>query len=199
MENINWEDYKIDISDEEFKKKREKYRKLMKDFNICKKYFRSIKPYVYCEICNEILEDIEINKEEIRNGLHTGLFVFKYFHTNPLADPEDPEDLSGKEHTTQIYIDNKYNVTGVRCYFGRELSKDEMGEGAMIPIIIKEAPPMAVAMGMLTQDEFNIMKMCDGNNTLQDVAELTSKTLKQLDKLMKGLKSKGLINLIQRS
>ncbi|SRR6056297_1922423 len=189
----------VDISDEEYRKLREKKRQVMKNFNICKKYFKSIKPYVYCDICDTVLEDIEIDKEDIRNGLQTGLYIYKYTHTNPDHDPDDPEDLSHKEHTAQIYIDANYDVRGVRCFFGTELSTKEISEGAKIPIVVKEIPPMSVHLGMLSPAEYKLLQTCDGNNTLSDVAEIMEEPIENVENMIKKLRDKGLVNLILRA
>ena len=107
-------------------------------------------------------------------------------------DPEDPEDLSHKEHTTQIYIDANYDVRGARCFFGTELSSKEVDKGAKIPIVVKEIPPMSVHLGMLSPAEYKLLQTCDGNNTLADVAEI-------IEKMIIKLRVKVLVNLILRA
>ena len=189
----------VERTDEEYRQMRKEKQKLMKDFNICKKYFTSIKPFIYCDICNEILEDIEINKEDIRNGLQTGLYIYKHTHTNPLHDEDDPEDLSDQSHTSMVYIDAKYNVRGVRTFFGTELSSEEMEKGSKIPIVVKEIPPMSVHLGMLSPEEYKILQTCDGNNTLEDVADIAGLSIEKLQGMMNKLRDKGLINIINRS
>jgi winged helix-turn-helix len=188
----------VSQTDEEYLEKRKRYRLMMKDFNITKKYFKSIFGYIFCEICSEII-DVEIDKEKIRNGLQTGLYIYKHIHTNPLHDEDEPEDLSNQEHTCMIYIDAKYEVRGVRTFFGQEISSEELEKGSKIPIVVKEIPPMSVHLGMLSPEEYKILQTCDGNNTLKDVAEIAGLPVENLEKMMNKLREKGLINIIRRS
>ena len=190
--------YYVDPTDEEYVARRKKYRLMMKDFNITKKYFKSIHAYAFCDICNEIV-DVEIDKDAIRNGLQTGLFIYKHTHTNPLHDEDEPDDLSNKEHTSMIYIDAKYDVRGVRTFFGLEISSEELDKGAKIPIVVKEIPPMSVHLGMLSPEEYKILQTCDGNNTMVDVADIAGLEVERLEKMMEKLREKGLINIIRRS
>jgi hypothetical protein len=184
--------------EEDYMVKRKYYRKMMKTFNITKKYFKSIYAYVWCEICNTIV-GAQIDKEAIRNGLQTGLYIFKYTHSNTSKDPEDSEDTSDREHSVMIYIDAKYDVRGVRTFFGKSISSEELEKGAKIPIVVKEIPPMSVHLGMLSPEEFKILQVCDGNNDLNDVSEISGLPVDRLEKMMNKLREKGLINIIRRA
>lgn len=188
----------IDDVEIDYKDLRKYYREKMKVFNITKKYFKSIYAYVWCEICNDIIP-VEINKEDIRNGLQTGLFIHKHTHINKNKDPEETEDKSDTEHTVMIYIDAKYDVRGVRTFFGRQISSEELDKGARIPIVVKEIPAMSVHLGMLSPEEYKILLMCDGNATLEDVAEISGFPIDRLEKMMVKLKEKGLIYIIRRT
>lgn len=189
----------IEPSDEEYRAKRKEYRELMKDFNVTKKYFQSIQAYVYCEICNEILENIKIDKQLIRGKLKTGLYIHKFIHNNPNYDPDDPEDLSDREHTVLIYIDSKYNVRGVRTFFGSEISSEELDRGAQIPIVVKEVPHQSVELGIISNKEFTILQTCDGVNILEDVADIANVSIEEMEKIIKSLRKKGLINIITKA
>ncbi len=169
----------------------------MKNFNITTKYFKDICAYFWCEICQEILS-VSIPRNTIEEGLETGLYIHSYYHTNPLYDSEDPEDRSNNPHTSLIYIDKNHDVRGVRSFYGREMSSDEIKKGSRIPIVIKEIPKMVLQLGMLNQEEFNILKLCDGNNSIENVAELEKIKLDELEKIILKLKKKGLINIITR-
>jgi len=170
---------------------------IMKNFNITMKYFKEIYAYIWCDICQELLS-IPIDRNTIEAGLDTGLYINSYYHTNPLYDPEDPEDYSNNPHTSLIYIDKNHDVRGVRSFYGREMSSDEIKKGSRIPIVIKEIPKMVLQLGMLTQEEFNILKLCDGNNSVENVAEIEKINIDALEKIILKLKKKGLINIITR-
>ncbi|MHA1821095.1 MAG: hypothetical protein ACTSU2_15905 [Promethearchaeota archaeon] len=162
------------------------------------KYFKSIRAYVYCEICKEVIY-LEIDKEKIRNGLQTGLYIHKYKHRNEHADVEDPEDKSWEEHTLAVYIDSNYEVRGIKAYFGDSpLTDDVITAGTRIPVTVKDIPPMSVHLGMLSPDEYRILQLCDGNNTLEDVAKISGTSMEELENMMAKLKDKGLVKIIIR-
>ena len=168
----------------------------MKNFNITTKYFKDINAFFWCEICQEIMS-VSIDRNVIEEGLDTGLYMHSYYHTNPLYDPEDPDDKSNIPHTSLIYIDKNHDVRGVRSFFGTEMSSDEIKKGSRIPIVIKEIPKMVLQLGMLTQEEFNILKLCDGNNSIENVAEIEK--VADIEKIILKLHKKGLINIITRA
>ena len=170
----------------------------MKNFNITKKYFKDIYAFFWCDICQEILS-VPIDRNIIEEKLDTGLYIHSYYHTNPLYDPEDPEDHSNKPHTSLIYIDNNHEVRGVRSFFGTEMSSDEMKKGSRIPIVIKEISMMVLQLGMVSQKEFNILKLCDGNNSIENVAEIEKLKPDEIEKIIIKLRKKGLINVITRA
>jgi hypothetical protein len=186
-----------ELTKEEYLIQRKFYRKTMKDFNVTRKYFKSIYAYVWCEICAKVIAS-EIIKEDIRNGLQTGLYVHKYTHVNGEKDPEDIDDISDQSHTCMIYIDSNYDIRGVKTFFGESISSDELETGARIPIVVKEIPPMSVHLGMLSPEEFKILQTCDGNNTIEDVAEISQLDVEYLVKMMSKLRDKGLVNIIRR-
>ncbi|TFG02230.1 MAG: hypothetical protein EU540_01970 [Promethearchaeota archaeon] len=148
---------------------------------------------------------LSIDKKEIYNGLEMGIYTKEFKHSNIYPDPEDPEDNSGEEHTIYVYINDKYDVTGVKAFFGDSPSMEEMEAAATttgevrIPIVVKEIPPMSVHLGMMTQDEFKVLKICDGMNTIEQVAEIAGKTVDDIEKMMEKLKKKGLVDIIKRA
>jgi hypothetical protein len=167
-------------------------------FNRTIKYFVSIRAYVYCEVCKDVI-GMDINKEEIRNGLQTGLYIYKFKHKNIHPDLDDSQDTSGGEHTTAIYIDNKYEVRGIKSYFGDSpLTDTKLEAGTRVPVVEKAIPAMSVHLGMISPDEYRILQLCDGNNTLNDVSKISGTSVEDLDKMMIKLKDKGLISLIIR-
>ena len=50
---------------------------------------------------------------------------------------------------------------------------------------------------MLSPEEYKILQVCDGNNTLEDVSEISGLTVDRLEKMMVKLREKGLINIIR--
>ena len=67
-----------------------------------------------------------------------------------------------------------------------------------IPIIIKDVPATSVHLGMITPEEFKVLKICDGMNTLEQVAEIAGKKLEDVEKMMEKLHKKGLVDVIKR-
>ena len=158
----------------------------------------------WCEICEDMVA-LKVDKKEIINGLQTGIYTKEYKHTNPNPDPEDYDDRSGNEHTIFVYINDSYDVTGVKSFFGDSPSTSDMGATAAatggevrIPIVVKEIPQMSVHLGMLTQEEFIILKICDGMNTIEQVAEIAQKPVDEIETMMEKLRKKGLVKVIKR-
>lgn len=163
-------------------------------FNKTVKYFKSIRAYVYCTICNDVIST-DINKEDIRNGLQTGLYIYKYKHKNEHADLEDEEDKSSQEHTIAVYINSDYEVKGVKCYI-KESELRQGGQGTRFPTCIKDIPPMSVQLGILSPEEYRVLQLCDGNNTMESVSSIIGIPIEDLEKMMQKLREKGLIKII---
>ena len=130
--------------------------------NKVRKYFKLIEAWAWCDICDDMVA-LRINKQEIINGLQTGMYTKEFIHRNPNPDPEDIDDQSGEEHTIYIYINDNYDITGVKAFFGEAPSMSELeaastGDEIRIPIVVKEIPEMSVHLGMLTPEEFKILK-----------------------------------------
>ena len=148
---------------------------------------------------------LNINKKEIYNGLEMGIYTKEYKHSNLYPDLEDSSDNSGEEHTIYVYINDKYDVTGVKAFFGDSPTMEEMEAAATttgevrIPIVVKEIPPMSVHLGMMTTEEFKVLKICDGMNTIEQVAEIAGKTVDDIEKMMDKLRKKGLVDVIKRA
>ncbi|MFX1390200.1 MAG: hypothetical protein ACFE9Z_09080 [Promethearchaeota archaeon] len=172
--------------------------------NKVRKYFRLIEAWAWCDICEDMVA-LQIDKQEIINGLKMGIYTKEYAHKNAYPDLEDPEDISGNEHTIYVYINDNYDVTGVKAFFGESPTTEEIGaeviqEGGevRIPVVVKEIPPMAVQFGMLNKDQFKVLKICDGMNTLEQVAEIAQISLEKIEKMMEELRKKGLVQVIKR-
>jgi len=96
--------------------------------NKVKKYFKVIEAWAWCPICEDMISLI-IDKKEIINVLQEGIYTKEYKHSNPNPDLEDPDDLSGGEHTIYIYINENYDITGVKAFFGDSPTTEEIGAG----------------------------------------------------------------------
>ena len=173
--------------------------------NKVKKYFRLIEAWAWCPICEDMIA-LNIDKKEIIDSLQMGIYTKEYRHANQSPDLDDPEDLSGQEHTIYIYINETYDITGVKVFFGEgpsteEISAEAIKEGGTvrIPIIVKEIPPMAVQLGMLNKEQFKVLKICDGKNTIEQVADIAQKSIDNIESMMEKLRKKGLVKVIIRT
>ena len=173
--------------------------------NKVKKYFRLIEAWAWCDICTDMIS-LSIDKAEIINGLKMGIYTKEHRHNNPFPDVEDTDDLSGNEHTIYIYINDNYDITGVKAFFGESPTTEEIGAEALqegaevrIPIVIKEISPMAVQLGMLNKEQFKVLKICDGMNTIEQVAEIAQINIEEMEKMMEQLRKKGLVQVIKRT
>ncbi|TFG09235.1 MAG: hypothetical protein EU539_00255 [Promethearchaeota archaeon] len=174
--------------------------------NKVKKYFSLIEAWAWCDICQDMIS-LKIDKDEIMDGLEMGIYTKEYKHKNLNSDIEDPDDRSGEEHTIYVYIDDSYDVTGVKAFFGDSPTMESLEEEAAasgvtevrIPIIVKEVPPTSVHLGMISPDEYKVLKICDGMNTIEQVAEIAGKSVEELEKMMEKLRKKGLVDVIKRT
>jgi aminopeptidase-like protein len=64
---------------------------------------------------------------------------------------------------------------------------------------VKEISPMAVQLGMLTKEQFKVLKICDGMNTIENVASIAQKSIDEIEDMMEELRKKGLIRVIKRT
>jgi hypothetical protein len=173
--------------------------------NKVRKYFQLIEAWAWCDICEDMIS-LNIDKKEIISGLEMGIYTKEHKHANPNPDLEDTDDVSGQEHTIYVYINDNYDITGVKSFFGASPSTEEIGAETAeaggevrIPVIVKEISPMAVQLGMLTKDQFKVLKICDGMNTIEEVASIAQKSEKEIEKMMDQLRKKGLVRVIKRT
>lgn len=173
--------------------------------NKVKKYFRLIEAWAWCPICEDMVA-LNINKGEIIDGLKMSIYTKEFTHSNPNSDSEDPDDLSGNDHTIYIYINDNYDITGVKTFFGESPTTEEIGAEAAeegvevrIPIVVKEINPMAVQFGMLNKEQFKVLKICDGMNTIEQCAEIAEISVEEIEKMMEQLRKKGLVKVIKRT
>jgi hypothetical protein len=173
--------------------------------NKVKKYFSLIECWAWCEICQEMIP-LKLDKKDIINGIKMGIYTKEHKHRNVHPDPEDPEDRSGDEHTIYLYINDNYEITGVKTFFGESPSLESLEKAAAasgarevrIPIVVKEVPQTSVHLGMISMDEFKVLKICDGMNTIEQVAEIAGKKVEVIEKMMDRLHKKGLVDVIVR-
>ncbi|MFX1308916.1 MAG: hypothetical protein ACFE9M_11285 [Promethearchaeota archaeon] len=173
--------------------------------NKVKKYFSLIEAWAWCDICEDMVA-LRVDKKEIIDGLKMGIYTKEFKHSNQYPDTEDPDDQSGQEHTIYVYIDDAFNVTGVKSFFGESPTTEEIGAEAIqegvevrIPVVVKEIPPMAVQFGMLNKDQFKVLKICDGMNTIEQVAEIAQISIEEIEIMMEQLRKKGLVKVIKRT
>jgi len=173
--------------------------------NKVKKYFSLIEAWAWCDICEDMVA-LRVDKKEIIDGLKMGIYTKEFKHSNQNPDPEDFDDLSGQEHTIYVYINDSFDVTGVRSFFGESPSTEEIGAEAIqegtevrIPIVVKDISPMAVQLGMLNKEQFKVLKICDGMNTVENVAAIAQISIDEIEKMMEELRKKGLVKVIKRT
>lgn len=170
--------------------------------NKVRKYFGLVEIWAHCDICEDMV-NLRVEKKEIMNGLQTGIYTKEYLHRNQFPDEEDPDDQSGNEHSIYVYINDNYDVTGVKSFFGESPSMESMeaaagGGEVKIPVVVKEIPEMSVHLGMLTPEEYKILKICDGMNTIEQVASIAQKKPEDIEAMMEKLRNKGLVKVIKR-
>ncbi len=173
--------------------------------NKVKKYFSLIEAWAWCDICEDMVA-LRVDKEEILDGLKMGIYTKEFKHSNQSPDLEDTDDRSGQEHTVYVYINDSFDVTGVKSFFGESPTTEEIGAKAFqegtdvrIPVVVKEIPPMAVQFGMLNKDQFKVLKVCDGMNTIEQVAAIAEISTEEIEKMMEQLRKKGLVKVIKRT
>lgn len=170
--------------------------------NKVKKYFSLIEAWAWCDICKEMVA-LKLDKKEIINGLKMGIYTKEYKHSNPYPDLDDTDDNSGQEHTIYIYINDNYDITGVKSFFGDSPSMAEIGVetggDVFIPIVVKDVPEMSVHLGMLTMEEYKLLKVCDGMCTVDDVAQIVQKSIEEVNEMLDRMRKKGLVKVIKRS
>ena len=173
--------------------------------NKVRKYFQLIEAWAWCDICEDMIS-LNIDKKEIISGLEMGIYTKEYKHANPQPDLADTDDVSGQEHTIYVYINDNYDITGVKSFFGESPSTEEIGAETIeaggevrIPVIVKDISPMAVQLGMLTKEQFKVLKICDGMNTIEQVASIAQKSVEEIEKMMEQLRKKGLVKVIKRT
>ncbi|MHA2266859.1 MAG: hypothetical protein ACXAB8_03600 [Promethearchaeota archaeon] len=173
--------------------------------NKVRKYFSLIEAWAWCDICEDMIA-LKLDKDEIITGLKMGIYTKEHKHYNLYPDLEDTDDVSGQEHTIYIYINDNYDITGVKSFFGESPSTEEIGAESVeaggevrIPVIVKDISPMAVQLGMLTKEQFKVLKICDGMNTIEQVAAIAQKGVEDIEKMMDQLRKKKLVRVIKRT
>ena len=76
--------------------------------NKVRKYFSLIEAWAWCSICDDMVA-LRLDKKEIINGLKMGIYTKEHKHINLYPDLDDPDDLSGQEHTVFVYINDNYD------------------------------------------------------------------------------------------
>ena len=64
-----------------------------------------------------------------------------------------------------------------------------------IPVLAKEIPPMAVQLGVVNKKEFEISKLCDGINTIDDIQLALGMPRGELEALIDKMEKNSIIHL----
>ncbi|MFX1452865.1 MAG: hypothetical protein ACFFCM_18655 [Promethearchaeota archaeon] len=139
---------------------------------------------------------VKINKKEIQDGIKEGFYTKLFKHNNPFPDTEDPSDKSYEEHTVLLYINENYNVAGVKSFFG---DSPPLHGDLRIPIRLQDKIEMKINLSALTHNDFIVLKVCDGFNTIEQIAEITQIPLENLEKMVETLKKKRFLQVIRTS
>jgi hypothetical protein len=160
---------------------------------VVRKYFQFIEIWVPCPICEQLgyapMVNLRVSKEEINRGLQLGIYTHDH--------PHGPE--GHRPHSVSVYINQKYEVTGSKALDGNAKPVVAFASGTVVPVVTKKVPDMAVALGMVTPDEFSTLKACDGNNSVDEVASILRKSRGDVDTILQKLKDKGLVNLVKKA
>jgi hypothetical protein len=173
--------------------------------NKVKKYFSLIEAWAWCDICDDMVA-LKLDKKEIIDGLKMGIYTKEYRHYNLYPDLDDTDDNSGQEHTIYVYINDNYDITGVKSFFGDSPSMADMGAATIeaggevrIPVVVKDVPEMSVHLGMLTMEEYKLLKVCDGMCTVDELAKIIQKSGQEVEEMLERMRKKGLVKVIRRS
>ncbi len=69
------------------------------------------------------------------------------------------------------------------------------GNPVFIPVLAKDIPPMAVQLGVVNKKEFEISKLCDGKNTINDIENALGIPRAELDELIEKMEKNSIIHL----
>ncbi len=69
------------------------------------------------------------------------------------------------------------------------------GNPTFIPVLTKEIPPMAVQLGVINKKEFEISKLCDGKNTIDDIEKALGMPRAELEELIAKMEKNNIIHL----
>ncbi|HUX99969.1 MAG TPA: hypothetical protein VMV49_10485 [Candidatus Deferrimicrobium sp.] len=69
------------------------------------------------------------------------------------------------------------------------------GNPTLIPVLTKEIPPMAVQLGVVNKKEFEISKLCDGKNTIEDIQDALDIPREELDPVIEKMRKNSIIHL----
>lgn len=139
---------------------------------------------------------VKIDKNEIREGIREGFYTKAYKHTNTLPESDDNDDYSDNKHTVLMYINQDYNVAGVKSFYR---DSPQFEGNVRIPILLHQKISQEFNLFMLTEDHYKVLKVCDGFNTIEQITDITQIPLEKLEKMIETLKQKKLISVIKRS
>lgn len=69
------------------------------------------------------------------------------------------------------------------------------GHPVFVPVLTKEIPPMAVQLGVVNKKEFEISKLCNGKNTIQNIQKAVKIPPEELSETIDKMVKNGIIHL----
>jgi len=101
-----------------------------------------------------------------------------------------------KEIIIKTRIPRKTVVEIIRRYEEKGwLQLDYKGEVDIIPISIKKFPETAVRLGMISKKSYDINELCDGTNTIQDIARKLIISERELKKILEKMEKNKIIKM----
>jgi len=123
-----------------------------------------------------------------------------------IIDKRDDEDVvrEGLKELLEIFLDMYkeeikdlvVDVTPFKSFvptIDRVLKNGKLG--IICPTRKGEIPPMALEMGLITQDEHRVLELCNGDLTIDEIAQKLNMRKVELWKIIEKLKENGMIEL----
>ncbi|TFG05875.1 MAG: hypothetical protein EU536_00595 [Promethearchaeota archaeon] len=103
---------------------------------------------------------------------------------------------SVNEIIVKTRVPRKVVVDILRRYEEKEwLKLDYKGEVDIIPISIKKFPETAVRLGMISKKSYDINELCNGSNTIQDIARKLIISERELKKILEKMEKNKIIKM----
>lgn len=142
----------------------------------------------YAEItifCNHCKKNIVI-KVDYKYRDTADRFPFEYLFVH--GDSKD-------KHGITLYIDKDMQVRGTELMRCIETDSSLTEESKIYPKQKGKISPIARGLGMISQIEFEILDLCDGNTSVFSIAEKKNINLQEINKILQKLHRKNFIEL----